>query len=297
MSSEYEYDYEYYDTETPMLYIHEYDKLWIPKEIQSIFSVSNETREVVFEEFSTLQLLEARAFQETKISAIYPPSQTIIAEECFKNCPFLKEIMINTIPNSCFHGCVSLISINPKTLSHHAFYGTNIRYITIPKHIEVIPHYCFETCKQLSEITFEKHSSLKKIEFYACSKTLIKSIEIPKQVEIIYPHAFDLCSCLSTLVFHKNSQLRRIEERAFNGCPIDIVFLPRTIEMLGDYCFSPHKTNHPRIVVTVFTALNHQYTYTDIYYETDVVIEEGCDYAIILGRKSLGCRGFAIIVE
>jgi hypothetical protein len=302
MSEEYYSDYyseeESYSEEEQMVYLSN-DKLWIPKEMQSIFSVNYQTREVVFEEFSSLLLIDVRAFQETKINAIYPPPKAMIGEQCFKDCHFLKEVLINAIPDSCFYGCVSLTCISPllKSLSHHSFYATSIRYITIPNHIEVLPSSCFETCKQLSEIMFEKHSNLKKIENHACSQCNIKSIEIPNQVLIICTRAFDLCSNLTTLTFQKDSQLKRIEEHAFNGCPIDLVFIPPTIEVLADYCFSPLKTSHPRVVVTNVTILNHIYTFQDTYYETDVIIEEGSDYAIILRRKVLGCKGFVIIVE
>jgi hypothetical protein len=271
-----------------IMYLSE-DKLWIPKNlvdlVVTLSATCQNTKEVVFEECEINQvncinqvIITAEAFQKTGIEAIYIPylrAQVTLGDDCFRDCSNLKEVNMNAscIPNDCFHGCKLLShisSMHPTSLGHHAFFQTDIRSITIPKEVETIPPRCFQNCRSLSIVLFEDDSKLKEIEYEAFQYTIINKITIPKEVETIRARAFMCCCQLSKLEFAPGSELKRIEEYAFSNSNIERVMLPPRVVLLGQSCFSHWSPNwHSKL-------------------RTNVVIEEGSEYAKILETSWLG---------
>jgi hypothetical protein len=65
------------------------------------------------------------------------------------------------------------------------------RGICIPSSVEIICEFCFSCCQTLSTVSFERESTLSRIEQYAFQCCLsLSSICIPSSVEIICENCF-----------------------------------------------------------------------------------------------------------
>lgn len=91
----------------------------------------------------------------------------------------------------------------------------------------------------LSEsITFENHSSLKKIGEYAFKSSLLKEIEIPPNVTSIEKGAFCGCKLLEKITFKQPSSLITIGDNSFENCSsLTRVTLPSIVTSIGNDAF------------------------------------------------------------
>lgn len=87
------------------------------------------------------------------------------------------------------------------------FYRTSIRFADNPAPIDEIEDFAFNDCKNLSSISFEKGSKLKKIGEFVFNKTKIQSIEFSSSVEEICKNAFNESLDLSLISYLDDSKL------------------------------------------------------------------------------------------
>jgi hypothetical protein len=114
----------------------------------------------------SLESIEHNAFDSTAIKHIYiPPKISILNEEVFTNCTHLEKIIfskmstLKKIGKCCFRNCNSLKYIKlPKSLEvlgYDAFCNCfNLKIIFIPKSIKIIEKFAFKKCTNLTHVIF-----------------------------------------------------------------------------------------------------------------------------------------------
>jgi hypothetical protein len=122
-----------------------------------------------------------------------------------------------------------------------------LQSIDIPQSLEILYLLCFESCLNLSSISFELSSRLNWIESSAFWSFSLQSIEIPRSVQFIDGSAFAETK-LDSVLIEAGSDIFHMEHKFL----IDIVYyklirnfsvlsdveFPRTMEILGSSCFS-----------------------------------------------------------
>ena len=97
----------------------------------------------------------------------------------------------------------------------HAFFGSSITDIVIPKGVTSIGYKAFMLCDKLTHIALpESISTIDDSAFESCD--VLTSIEIPQGVSIIEEFTFSGCENLSSIVIP--SSVIRIDGGAFTGC-------------------------------------------------------------------------------
>ena len=95
----------------------------------------------------------------------------------------------------------------------------------------------FSWCNNLSEVTFEKPSSVETISdscFIGCSS--LQSFEIPNSVTSLGISCFDGCNSLSEVTFEEPCQIDILN--GFSGCSsLQSIEIPNSVTILGDSCF------------------------------------------------------------
>lgn len=96
-----------------------------------------------------------------------------------------KEFIVMNYYNSNFVGLESLGDV--RYLSPYLFAGSDIKEITLPENITVVPRYCFANCDSLETVNME---GVKMIKNFAFQNSAIKQIHIPASVEELETNAF-----------------------------------------------------------------------------------------------------------
>jgi hypothetical protein len=71
-------------------------------------------------------------------------------------------------------------------LCGQAFSQTGLETMVIPASVEVIEKCCFDRCKKLQDVSFERGSKLVRIEAGAFQWSLFKKMNIPPGVSVTY---------------------------------------------------------------------------------------------------------------
>ena len=163
------------------------------------------------------------------------------------------------------------------TIGISAFASSNIEKINIPKNVETIEMSAFYYCQNLSSLTFEKNSKLKRIGDGAFQyNTSLEEITIPKSVTTIEDSAFSR-SGLQKVVFEKGSQLEAIPDYAFELChDLESVVMPENIISIGNCAFQENKFKTITIPKTVKYTVNGAFA-GNTELET-VIFEEGSQF-------------------
>ena len=107
-----------------------------------------------------------------------------------------------------------------------AFQRTSLQTITIPASVEKMGWNVFNGAKKLTNVTFEKGSHLKSIEFAAFGgATALETIDIPPYVTTIGPGAFSGATNLKQVTFLPGSNISLIEESAFADTSLKLVVM------------------------------------------------------------------------
>lgn len=112
----------------------------------------------------------------------------------------------------------------------------DLENVIIPKSVTEIAYNAFYNCINLSDVSFEKGSELKKIGMSAFSGSPIYSIEIPDGVTEIGEHAFAKCWKLTSVSLSKN--LKGIDAYTFAECiKLDKIQIPDSVMYIGESAF------------------------------------------------------------
>ena len=158
------------------------------------------------------------------LTVFIPEGSTTIAEEAFKDCEVIKEVVtsnsVTEIRSKAFMGCLHLKKINITTDSATEFklmMGVcsqcyNLEEAALPNSIRVINAYAF----------YENHK--------------LKTINIPSSLVRIETGAFLRCNSLTTITLPNTVQYLRIQ--AFYDCRgLKTIGIPNSIKEFGDRCF------------------------------------------------------------
>ena len=132
---------------------------------------------------------------------VLPGTLKKITGQNFKNCKYIKEIVI---------------SEGTESIGAQAFMGcTNLIKITLPSTIRMIGQGAFSNCKKLEKVIIpENVAKIEDKAFYGCTN-LIK-ITLPSTIQMIGQGAFSNCKKLEEVIIPEN--VAKIEDKAFYGC-------------------------------------------------------------------------------
>jgi hypothetical protein len=213
----------------------------IPRSVEVIgtncFDGCKSLRSITFESSSKLKRIEASAFEdcESLKGILIPKSVEFVDGSALIG--LTKDSVSLEVGNAAL--CLS------NDILHFASGKGWIRYlgsdssVSIPRDVDAIGPSCFQYCHQLSQVSFESPSQLKRIDnsaFNCCSS--LRQIVIPWTVEDVGSHGLSGCSSLSSITFEPNSRLQRIGGCGFCSCSsLPTICIPRRVEVLGHSCF------------------------------------------------------------
>ena len=150
----------------------------------------------------TIKTIAKGIFESITIKKLVLPSTLKkITGQNFKNCKYIKEIVI---------------SEGTESIAAQAFMGcTNLIKITLPSTIQTIGQAAFSNCSKLKEVIIPENVA--KIEDKAfCGCTNLIKITLPSTIQTIGQAAFSDCSNLEEVTIPEN--VAKIEDKAFYGC-------------------------------------------------------------------------------
>ncbi|MDE7164697.1 MAG: leucine-rich repeat protein [Clostridiales bacterium] len=193
------------------------------------------------------------AFYGTAIEEIEIPKETKeIKSSAFRNCANLKSITFEKKAD----GTCAL-----QTIAGHAFAGSGLTTISIPKSVKLSASNMFEGCTSLTSVVFESGntnvtggsnshlfrdctalksvtlpsglSSIDSYMFYGC--TALESIEIPSNVTKIDVYAFSGCTKLGNVTL--GNSVDQIGNYAFQNSGLTSIEIPASVNAIGNYAF------------------------------------------------------------
>ena len=115
--------------------------------------------------------------------------------------------------------------------------SASIISVSIPATVKTIGNSAFESCTNLTSLTFKGESQLEQIGDYAFYKTGLTTISIPATVKTIGNSAFQDCGNLTSLTFEGESQLEQIGDRAFAYTVLTTIDIPASVTSIGAFAF------------------------------------------------------------
>lgn len=101
------------------------------------------------------------------------------------------------------------------TIGRHAFAGSSINKLVLPRGVKYIEWNAFEDCSELTSVTL--NDGLQEIDMYAFKNTPLDKIDLPASLYAIDGTAVEGCSALSEISVADDSEHYRAE----SGCLID----------------------------------------------------------------------------
>ncbi len=205
---------------------------------------------------ASLTSIGTYAFQYSTISSVnIPAGVTSISKYAFDSCEKLVTVTFDKDENGAtlltsfdtytFGHTTSLKSIDlPETMTFlgtHAFYGSGLESIKIPKSVEYIGNKAgscdaatnastFANCVNLKTITF--HENFKGIGQHAFSGcTSLETIVIPDSVTILGNYAFQDCTALKNITI--GAGVKEIGKWTFSKTGIESIVIPATVKKIG----------------------------------------------------------------
>lgn len=215
---------------------------------ESAFEFNTELASVTFANNSSLTTLGSSAFMHCVVldNIVLPNSIYNMGEMVFAYCESLTSINIPTsmtiIPDRFLESASSLLSVNMHndilSIGIYAFYATGLQSVVIPKETTIIKHNAFNSCTNLTTVSFVQDSKLETISMNAfiwCSSLQI--INLSDSVITIGDAAFANTISLTAFIINPTSLLQTIGNNALNGSGITSIFIPKTITSLGEGVF------------------------------------------------------------
>lgn len=120
-----------------------------------------------------------------------------------------------------------------------AFFKSQLKVISLPSTLKIIPDGCFAYCQNLSEIHLpEGLTALRLASFKNCST--LKTINIPNTVTNIDHNAFLECTSLRTLTLP--SSLKSIGDFCFAHSGLEEIYIPDSVRLIGYQAFGKCKS-------------------------------------------------------
>ena len=193
---------------------------------------------ITFEDIYMLTQKDVKEAMNKSITNVILKNITIIGENAFKNCEYMKSISIPSSVESigaiAFGCCSKLESVsfgNKSNLTNIEYFAfgdcKELKSISIPSSVKSIEVAAFSNCSKLKSVSFGNKSNLTEIGDYAFKGCIeLKSISVPSSVKSIGERAFSNCSKLESVSFGNKSKLTTIGNHCFSRC-----FYLRSIEL------------------------------------------------------------------
>lgn len=180
---------------------------------------------LILPEDGKLKYIGAAAFKGTPIiTSTTPTTRKItipgsiekIGFEAFKECSSLEEVVFNS-PDTVSDNILMFEA--PADYSNTFMDCTNLKKVTLPKHLGEVPARLFMNCKSLATCLYDEYESdsvLNKIgekAFYGC--TALKELRAPASLVTISESAYEGCSSLTWVDLQYSVKLETIAKRAF----------------------------------------------------------------------------------
>ncbi len=186
------------------------------------------------------------AFQGSGITKVVIPSTVkSIAAYAFAGCSNLETVVflgdIEMIADHLFNGCTSLKYIqlpdSVKSIGDYAFAGSGLASVEIGANVESIGVASFDSCENLTSLTFVSQTKLSSIgegAFRYCSA--LKSLSMADSIKDIGAYAFADCSSLTDL--YVSAGVEKMGAYVFsNDLLLVNVEFGKGAKVVGDYAF------------------------------------------------------------
>lgn len=140
---------------------------------------------------------------------------------------------------------LELSSNGAKTIKHNQFSErTDLESFTVSSDIQKIGSSAFYFCSNLKNVSFEKNSHLKCIDYFAFQNCLsLSDISLPEGLLQIRAHSFWACSNLKSINFPKS--IKAIDASAFFTTKLTKVILPPTCYYQAEGHGFPYESSFP----------------------------------------------------
>jgi hypothetical protein len=226
---------------------------------------------------------------------------TSIGCEAFKNCTYLKSVVIpnsvTSIGYGAFRNCTSLTSVSlPSSLyniSPDMFaYCTSLTNVNIPDSIREIDSGAFSNCSSLKSVHIPDNVYSMDGAFQNC--TSLTEVNIPESMNCISRNVFYNCTSLTNIVIP--SSVTSIGDNAFSYCTgLTSINIPSSVTSIGfgafRYCSNLLSINLPNSVVTIKSEGGSSGTFDGCSSLTSITIPNGVTN---IGREMFaGCTSLA----
>ena len=182
---------------------------------------------------SGVVVLGARAFANcTKLASItIPDNVEKLQSECFA---------FSGLETITLHKGLNISGNISGTASSIFSDCTNLRSVTLPEDLLVLPSSCFAGCSSLKELTLpENLTTISSSAFSGC--TSLEALDIPKSVTSIESYVFNNCVNLKQMVIPEG--VGQVSGGLFAGCVrLQTVELPGSIKLIGYDAFRDCKS-------------------------------------------------------
>ncbi|MBQ0141715.1 MAG: leucine-rich repeat domain-containing protein [Prevotellaceae bacterium] len=159
-----------------------------------------------------------------------PNNMTKIAGNIFKECPSLREIVIDS-KNPLFICQDSFLFNKEKSILYCFPPGKDTTEIFLPESLKEIKTEAFANCKQLESVIFSSKSfcDIGNAAFKWC--TSLRRVDLPHNVKVIKMGTFSWCTSLESI--NESPGLEVIESAAFSHCGSikNIDFIPNATQI------------------------------------------------------------------
>lgn len=158
----------------------------------------------------TIRTIGHEAFKECALLSEInlPDSITLIEYEAFAYCTSLKHCTVPacTMAASVFaHSGLESVTVSEgvEKIPGSAFFGTNLKEVSLPSSVRDIEMSAFQNCESLEKVTL--NDGLQHISTYAFSNTNLKEVVIPSSVSDVTEYSFMGCAALERMCFEGNA--------------------------------------------------------------------------------------------
>ena len=123
------------------------------------------------------------------------------------------------------------------------FRGAVICAVHVPASVEVIGKNCFRNCVRLENVSFDRHSRLRRVQASAFQGTKLRTIELPSALESLGTKCFaKMLSSDISVGFVEPARVRALPSRMFAKSHVTRFVIPSSVEILEDKCFARSKS-------------------------------------------------------
>ena len=226
----------------------------IPQQVKVIaknaFRNCSKVQEVVFVSGACIEKIQRQAFFGCKLKKILIPASTRVFYSSFLDCrvahlSFTSDNRISQSTPMRDRPNPQLVPIesrdeqllfeknwvfNQKKTKLVSFFAAAIKFVLVPKRVQVLCEHCFACQNHVKTIDFERGTKLQAIESFALSDTSITTITIPKLVKRVADNAFAGCPQLARIIFDEKCVLKTITKGMLNGTTLEHIYISANVE-------------------------------------------------------------------